>query len=602
VFIQVHLLPTAESLPTHIPQHSPQSPLGLQFPQQPLQSPPPPVNFSPAENIQTAFTKLSAAVTNAIMYSNFSTLQRAAVETAQSPYMALKSHQIIPILMGAESFQNLCTSLAQSPYWNFLDTRILEAMAAASLIPTAQESVENFKKTFFSMTLSEAAPYFPVRVRSKPDTTIMREVLDKDPNQMTIGDLHKHRFFIEVEITEKPDSCTISSIVIGSVIIEWQIHVDCVYQAHTALENKLSQLALQSVTHISIPEVIRWAELPILWRSQELTHIGPFEELKEKPEKPSYNLPEGLEWTALSSDDIDRIMELYDSTYKIMYQNALSWNFLHPHYKKDFVFGVRESTSKKLVWAIWCVPYHISIKGQLLSVVELQQQGMYYGGKQDELYNAVTREAMKKLKSVGIPQSVISLTTPEIIRPTITLTLWVYNFSLPSYPSLPYNFPKTAGLRKMTPEDVPSALILTNQYTSNFEIGQLFKIEEEFLHYFLCPSIPDYMTTYVVEDPISGNITDLFGFRFTDINGAVIKSATVSAIVNTKTPTRQLITDLLLCAKQEQVDILGTQQYGLARNNFENLLVHEYEYEYWHVYNYSYPEVDEESCCVFCYQ
>jgi len=560
------------------------------------------LSFSPSENIQTAFTKLSAAVTNAIMNSNFSTLQRAAVETAQSPYMALKSRQIIPILMEAQSFQNLCTSLAQSPYWNFLDTRILEAMAAASLIPAAQESVENFKKTFFGMTLSEAAPYFPVCVRKKPDHTIMREVLDKDPTQMTIGDLHRHRFFIEVEITEKPDSCTISRIVIGSVIIEWQIHVDYVYQAYTALENKLSQLALQSVTHLSIPEVIRWAELPILWRGQELTHIGPFEDLKKTP---SYNLPEGLEWTTLSSDNIDKIMELYDSTYKIMYKNALPWNFRCHNYKKEFAFGVRESSSKNLVWAIWCVPYHISIKGQSLPVVELQQQGMYFVSKQDELYNAVTREAMKRLKSVGILQSVISLTTPEIIKPTITFTLWVYDFSLPSHPPLPCNSQRTAGLRKMTPEDVPSALSLTNQYTSKFEIGQLFKTEGDFLHYFLCPSIPDYMITYVVEDPINGAITDLFGFRlhtFTHTNNTMIKSATVSAIINTKTPTRQLITDLLLCAKQEQVELLGTQQYGLSGNNFENLLVHDYEYEYWHIYNYSYPEVDEESCCLFCYQ
>ena len=35
----------------------------------------------------------------------------------------------------------------------------MEAMAAASLIPAAQQCVENFKKTFFGMTLAEAASY-----------------------------------------------------------------------------------------------------------------------------------------------------------------------------------------------------------------------------------------------------------------------------------------------------------------------------------------------------------------------------------------------------------------------------------------------------------
>ena len=169
--------------------------------------------------------------------------------------------------------------------------------------------------------MSEAAPYFPVSVRPKPDHTIMREILDKDPNQMTIGDLHRHRFFIEMEITKKPDSCTISWIVIGSVIIEWQIHVDLVYQVYSTSESKLSQLALQSVTHLYIPEVIRWAELPILWRGQEVTHIGPFEDFTKQP---SHSLPEGLEWTTLSTDNIDEIMELYDSIYDgVVYKNAI---------------------------------------------------------------------------------------------------------------------------------------------------------------------------------------------------------------------------------------------------------------------------------------
>jgi len=567
------------------------------------QLPPSPMSFSSKENIQIAFNRLSATITTAITNTNFSILQRAALETARSPHMALKSHEILPILKEARSFDNLCTSLADSPYWNFLDTRIMEAMAAASLIPAAQESIENFKTAFFGMTLSEAAPYFPVCRHTKPDHTVMKEVLDKDPKQMTIGDLHKHRFFIEMEITEKPDSCTISRIVIGSVTIEWQIHVDLVYQAYSALKNKLPKLTLQSVTHLSIPEVIRWAELPFLWRGQEVRHIGPFGNLTMQS---SYSLPKGLEWTTLSIDNVINEMELYDSMYKIMYKNALSWKFSHPHYKSEFMFGVRKSSSKKLVWAIWCVPYHIRIKGQLLSVVELQQQIMYYGArqKQDELSNVVMREAMRRINMFGISQFMLVLSAPQIIRPIISLTLWAYNYSHPSHP-LPYNFPRTAGLRKLALKDIPRAMALVNQESSYFEIGQVFQTEEEFIHYCLCPSIPGYIITYVIEDPISGNITDMFGFRlhaFNDMNHKMAKCAKVFAIVNTKSPTRQLITDLLLCAKQEHVDLLETQQYGLTGNNFENLLVHDYQYEYWHIYNYSYPEVDEERCCVFCYQ
>ena len=62
--------------------------------------------------------------------------------------MIQKSREIVPTIKAATSFQDLCTLLADTPYWNFLDIRMMEAMAAASLIPAAQQSVENFKRTF----------------------------------------------------------------------------------------------------------------------------------------------------------------------------------------------------------------------------------------------------------------------------------------------------------------------------------------------------------------------------------------------------------------------------------------------------------------------
>ena len=57
------------------------------------------------------------------------------------------------------------------------------------------------------MTLKEAAPYFPV-IKVKPNHTELHEDLDRDPSQMTIGELHKHRFYLETEILKTgPDTC-----------------------------------------------------------------------------------------------------------------------------------------------------------------------------------------------------------------------------------------------------------------------------------------------------------------------------------------------------------------------------------------------------------
>ena len=84
-----------------------------------------------------AFSKLSASITTTIEIIDFSRLKRSAIERAKSPEMIQKSSEIVPAIKAATSFQDLCTVLADTPYWNFLDIRMMEAMAAASLIPAA---------------------------------------------------------------------------------------------------------------------------------------------------------------------------------------------------------------------------------------------------------------------------------------------------------------------------------------------------------------------------------------------------------------------------------------------------------------------------------
>ena len=96
------------------------------------------MNFSKKENISLAFAKLSASVTTTIQTIGFSRLKRSAIERAKSPEMVQKSSEIVSTIKAANSFQDLCTLFTDTPYWNFLDIRMMEAMAAASLIPAAQ--------------------------------------------------------------------------------------------------------------------------------------------------------------------------------------------------------------------------------------------------------------------------------------------------------------------------------------------------------------------------------------------------------------------------------------------------------------------------------
>ena len=554
------------------------------------------MTFSQHENIDDAFTKLSAAVTDIIQHSNFNRLQRACIEKARSPKMLNKSDQVIPVIKGAQSFQALCSMLADTTYWNFLDIRMMETMATASMIPAAQETVENFKKAFFSMTLKEAAPYFPV-VPVKSGHTTMHEDLDKDPSQMTIGELHKHRFYLETEVIQTgPDTCTICSIKIGSVTIVWQIHLDNVNQAYISIKGKNSQLKSQAIRHLLVDQAIFLeARPPILLRGEIVEKIGPIQQCSESGESQPYPLPTGYEWVVLGYNDIDEICKMSD-----MPKTRLQWVVLHPQVQKTLLLGIEDSLQKILIHFIYCVPVTINIGGKMLPMVYLMQSSesliRHNPGLHYRLLIAGWKEAMRNFEKVGIYQAYMTFSHETVFKPVVIVPHLAYSYE---HSVLPYQSPKTIGLRRITSKDIPKALALTNQYSLQFEISQIFQSEEEFSHWFLCPSIPDYVTTYVVEDPVTGDITDMFSFRAVGSTSQKVLWAQVTAVIVTKSPAKQLITDMLIIAKQQQFDMVGSFSDIVKRLQLDDLFSHTKLISHGLLYNYQYGEVDVENFCVF---
>jgi len=110
----------------------------------------------------------------------------------------------------------------------------------ASVIPAAQESMEKYKAF---MNHTEVVPHVPV-IPLQPFYTTMEEVLAIDPKQITVGELHKHSFYLETILETGADTLTHYKIRVGSVIITWQIYVDDVYQAYSSLTKRAILIAI----------------------------------------------------------------------------------------------------------------------------------------------------------------------------------------------------------------------------------------------------------------------------------------------------------------------------------------------------------------------
>ena len=546
------------------------------------------LTFSPLEDVDYAFYNLGMFIKDVII-KRFIAKQITAKQFTAKPF----EEYVV--------FQSFYLMITRSIFWNFLDIRLLEALALASMIPAAQKSVENYKRAFFNKKLSEAMrdyhqyQLFISFIGQRNEYLNENVIKNYDCHQMTIGDFHKHRLYLETclfRVGEGTFAFTIFSVDPGSFYISWQIHIDLIHQVFCTLNDH--KKAMQSIAYFSVDELERWRGLPVLLRGQH-KEIGPIQSLEHR-DKP-YTLMKGYMWNKLEYNDIKEIFLLNEGHISYCLERFCRWVTLHPFFKKDFFIAVRSEVTHnpQLVGFSLCYPFTMQF-GEITSLPVINlKNGMSLRYCNHQILNTMYKEAMRIANLYDISQAVLTHLPTRIIKPFARLSLWQFEFCLP----LPRNNIQTPRWRKMKKKDITRALDLANKYTSQFEIRQVFKSKSEFSHYFLCPNIPDYISTYVVEDQQTGEITDMIGFRV-EILTESLTCAYITAIISTRTPVRQLIADLLICAKQTKAQKLQTLQFGLKEEVFKDLHFFSWpHYRYWYPYNFSYPEIPESKVYVF---
>ena len=538
------------------------------------------LNFSPMEDVDYAFYKLQLSILN-MTYKRFTT---AGYPNEGKNFMLKIFHYV----------------MTESIFWNFLDIRLLEAIALASMIPAAQKPVENYKRAFFNKKLSEVMrdyQYLPfIKFIGERNEHLYEDSIKIcDCQQMTIGDFHKHRLYLETSlfhVGEGTIALRALSIYTGSVDIMWQINVDLLHQVfHTLSKHKET---VQNIANFYVSEVQRWKDLPVLLRGEE-EEIGPIDLLEHR--NMSYPLMEGYIWDKLNPENIKEIAALNEQPVGFCVERFCRWVTSHPYFSKEFFIAVRSGVThnKQLVGFTLSYPFTMQFGKVSNTRMIYLKYGMNMKYQHHQILKTLYKETMRIANLYGISQAVFPYLTARIIKPFTRLSIWLFEFS---FMQLPRNSILTPGWRKMKKRDISVALAFMNKYTMPFEIKQVFTSKKEFSHHFLCPNIPNYITTYVVEDKKSGEITDIIGYKIEILNDT-LTCAYITAIISTKTPVRQLLADLLICVKESKADILQTLQFGFKDEIFENLFYRCSYYRYWYPYNFNYPEIPESKVYVF---
>ena len=465
------------------------------------------VKFSKNWDIEAAYNNMTSAVETVLTAGDFPQLRRACIHKIKN----LKSnlpHKLIPQILRTSCMNELLDMLAQSEYWNWFDTRLLEALTYASGSPEAIELLECFKRTFYPRKISEFIPY--QLVKPFKEFTSLKDKFDKDPSEVTVYELLEHRYKIEYDVLDIDEGeLVLSCIKTGCVELTWQIPQELVYRAYTSMKRKHDELSSLAIKSLVCEEADEYAGIPILWHGQEVGEVGPIEPLPEHVREEPYSLPQGFQWVTLSSSNVEEVArsirkcryEMQSLTNEYVMQ-IVDYYMTYPNTRSEWQFGI-QATGGKLVGT--AAPKHIHIEKEV-KVFIMASTACHTKYQNKRLNYMLIKELVRRTNLYKINQLII-FSFSNLFKPVTTIMLWTYKFNQPTSSQLPSS-PRTSGWRRMTSEDVPSALALINKWSSQFEIRQVFNSEEEFAHNFL---LQKDVCTYVVEDK-SNNITDLVSY------------------------------------------------------------------------------------------
>ena len=201
-----------------------------------------PVVFD-CNDIPGAFAVLAAEVSNLLKKAEFPTLRRAILQHKSVPKGVQLPDDLNQEIKVAKDLDTLLDALAGSKYWSWIDLRLMEALIKSSRIREAADLISKYKDTIFSKKLSEVLDkmFIPKEKESKGAyTSKVASKLEKDPNEMTVGDLSEFLIHLEKVIMDiNSGSCVLEHLGTGCLEIQWLIPTHCRFHAYkSALNNR----------------------------------------------------------------------------------------------------------------------------------------------------------------------------------------------------------------------------------------------------------------------------------------------------------------------------------------------------------------------------
>ncbi|ORX62820.1 N-myristoyl transferase [Hesseltinella vesiculosa] len=393
-----------------------------------------------------------------------------------------------------------------------------------------------------------------------------------------------------------------------------------------------------------------WRTQPVLKYDEVSDEIGaiepsvPVDQVKQTPE----SLPNDFEWCELDMRDEQDAKELYDFLTKNYVEDDggqfrfdysfefLRWALQPPGWRKDWLVGVRVTSTRRLVAFISAIPVHLRTMDKVTLMTEINFLNVHKRLRSKRLAPVMIREITRRSHLQGIFQAVYtagavlpkpvstcqyfhrSLNPKKLVEcgfsrvpHNSTMARMIKNYKVPEKPAL-------EGFRVMEAKDVPEVRALLNKFLARYQFAPEFESDEEIVHWILPHE--KVVWSYVVEDPTTHKITDMVSFyslpstvignpKHSTLNAAYLfYYATDKGLPEQKggeldeqaqatfgNRLNEVMADALVMARKQDFDVfnalhlmdnhtfLSTQKFG-SGDGFLNF----------YVYNWRCPEVQQE--------
>ena len=195
--------------------------------------------FEEFDDVSDAFITLQTNITFMLMKTHFPSLRRACIAQQKTPKGVKLPDQLETDIKCAQNIDTLLDALVDSPYWSWIDVRLLQTIVRASNIPQALQILKNYKSAVFSKKLIDLLPNAPSKkIKQKFYVKIVTK-LEKDASKMTVSDLLEFQFELETVIMDIGQGlCVLGNIKPGCVQVHWYIPTHCMDSAYQSASTR----------------------------------------------------------------------------------------------------------------------------------------------------------------------------------------------------------------------------------------------------------------------------------------------------------------------------------------------------------------------------